>query len=127
MRPSRSRTRSSMARLASRYGGGCGGASASAVTTAISVTRVRAARIGALSCAVTMSNAKLGFRVLAAPPRLPDDLVEGFRGLASPNVADAMGRFNFMDPGIVARTARPMCGRAVTVLCRPADNLMVHK
>jgi regulator of RNase E activity RraA len=70
---------------------------------------------------------KLGFRVLPAPPRLPDALVNQFRGLASPNVADAMGRFNFMDPGIVSRTARPLCGRAVTVNSRPADNLMVHK
>jgi hypothetical protein len=71
--------------------------------------------------------AKLGFRVLPAPPRLPDALVDRFRGLASPNIADAMGRFNFMDPGLVARTGLPLCGRAVTVNCRPADNLMVHK
>ena len=70
---------------------------------------------------------KLGFRVLPAPPRLPDGLVDQFRGLASPNVADAMGRFNFMDPGIVSRTGLPLCGRAVTVSARPADNLMVHK
>jgi 4-hydroxy-4-methyl-2-oxoglutarate aldolase len=74
-----------------------------------------------------MANVKLGFRVVAAPARLPDDLVARFRGLASPNVADAMGRFNFMDPGIVSRTGLPLCGRAVTVNCRPADNLMVHK
>jgi regulator of RNase E activity RraA len=74
-----------------------------------------------------MTNVKLGFRVLPAPPRLPDDLVERFRSLPSPNLADAMGRFNFMDPGILARTGLPLCGRAVTVNCRPADNLMVHK
>ena len=47
---------------------------------------------------------KLGFRVLPAPPRLDDELVERFRGLASPNLADAMGRFNFMDPGIQSRS-----------------------
>ena len=70
---------------------------------------------------------KLGFRILAAPPRLADDIVERCRGLASSNLADAMGRFNFMDPGIRSRTGFPLCGRAVTVLCRPADNLMVHK
>jgi regulator of RNase E activity RraA len=74
-----------------------------------------------------MTNAKLGFRVLPAPPRLPDDLVRRFRGFASPNVADAMGRFNFMDPGMTARSGFPLCGRAVTANCRPADNLMVHK
>jgi regulator of RNase E activity RraA len=38
-----------------------------------------------------------------------------------------MGRFNFMDPGIVSRTGLRLCGRAVTVNARPADNLMVHK
>src|SRR6476661_10894366 len=70
---------------------------------------------------------KLGFRIATAPPRLPDALVERFRGIAAANVADAMGRFNFMDPGILSRTGLPVCGRAVTVRCRPADNLMVHK
>lgn len=70
---------------------------------------------------------KLGFRILSAPPRLSDDIVSRFRGLASPNVADAMGRFNFMDPGIKARSGLPLYGPAVTVNCRPGDNLMVHK
>jgi regulator of RNase E activity RraA len=74
-----------------------------------------------------MPTGKPGFRILPSPPRLADDIVEAFRGLASPNVADAMGRFNFMDPGIVSRSGLPLCGRAVTVNCRPADNLMVHK
>ena len=74
-----------------------------------------------------MTNAKLGFRLLPAPPRLADNLVERFRGFASSNVADSMGRFNFMDPGMASRSGLPLCGRAVTVNCRPADNLMVHK
>ena len=70
---------------------------------------------------------KLGFRILPAPPRLSDDLVARFRGLSSANLADAMGRFNFMDPAMRSRSGFALCGRAVTVLCRPADNLMVHK
>ena len=70
---------------------------------------------------------KLGFRILPSPPRLSPDLVERFRGLASTNLADAMGRFAFMDPGIQARSGLTLCGLAVTVNCRPADNLMVHK
>ena len=74
-----------------------------------------------------MANTKLGFRILPHPTRLADDLVERFRAFASPNVADAMGRFNFMDPGMMSRSGLPLCGRAVTVNCRPADNLMVHK
>lgn len=47
--------------------------------------------------------------------------------MAAANLADAMGRFNFMDPGILSRTGLALCGRAVTVRCRPGDNLMVHK
>ena len=70
---------------------------------------------------------KLGFRVLPAPPRIDDGVLQRFRGLASSNLADAMGRFNFMDPGIRSRTELPLCGVAVTAACRPGDNLMVHK
>lgn len=70
---------------------------------------------------------KLGFRILPGPPRIPQQIVDRFRGLASSNLADAMGRFNFMDPGIRSRSKLALYGRAVTVLCRPADNLMVHK
>ena len=69
----------------------------------------------------------LGFRVLPAPPRLDAKILDCFQGLASSNLADAMGRFNFMDPGIQPRTDRPLCGLAVTVNARPADNLMIHK
>lgn len=68
-----------------------------------------------------------GFRVLPAPPRIADELWKRFAGQASSNLADAMGRFAFMDPGIASRTRLPVCGLAVTVSCRPADNLMVHK
>jgi regulator of RNase E activity RraA len=74
-----------------------------------------------------MAIGKLGFRVLPSPPRVSDELVARFRGLASSNLADAMGRFNFMDPGIQQRTSLSFAGPAVTVNCRPADNLMVHK
>ena len=70
---------------------------------------------------------KLGFRILLAPPRLSAELLARFAGVASANLADAMGRFGFMDPGIQARSGRPVCGLAVTVLGRPGDNLMVHK
>ena len=70
---------------------------------------------------------KLGFRILPPPPRIRDDVVARFRGVASSNLADAMGRFNFMDPGIQQRSGLPLCGIAFTVNTRPADNLMVHK
>jgi regulator of RNase E activity RraA len=75
-----------------------------------------------------MSHAGMpGFRVLPAPRRISAALLERYRGLASSNVADAMGRFGFMDPGIRSRSGLALCGLAVTVQCRPADNLMVHK
>lgn len=70
---------------------------------------------------------KLGFRILPAGRRPADEILERFRGLASANVADAMGRFNFMDPGIRQRSGPAVVGAAVTVVCRPGDNLMVHK
>jgi len=74
-----------------------------------------------------MSLGKLGFRILPSPPRLDAALLRRFHGLATPNLADAMGRFNFMDAGIQSRTGLPLCGLAVTVNARPADNLMIHK
>lgn len=70
---------------------------------------------------------KLGFRILPSPPPLDPALVDRFRGLASATLADAMGRFNFMDPEIRSRTGFALAGPAVTVLARPGDNLMLHK
>jgi regulator of RNase E activity RraA len=70
---------------------------------------------------------KIGFRIIADPPRPDKGLVAQFRGMASPNLADAMGRFHFMDPGIQMRSGQTLCGAALTVIARPADNLMVHK
>jgi regulator of RNase E activity RraA len=70
---------------------------------------------------------KPGFRIALAPQRADTSLVDRFRGIASANIADALGRFAFMDPGIRARTGLGLCGVAVTVNARPADNLMVHK
>ncbi len=70
---------------------------------------------------------KIGFRIITDLPRPEQALVAQFIGHASPNLADAMGRFHFMDPGIQMRTGLPLCGIAVTVMARPADNLMVHK
>src|ERR1041385_6369840 len=69
----------------------------------------------------------LGFRVLPAPPRLSSKLLARFAGLPSATLADATGRFNFMDEGIRQRTGLSLCGLAVTVNARAADNLMVHK
>lgn len=70
---------------------------------------------------------RMGFRIVTDVPRPDAGLVEEFRGIASSNLADALGRFGFMDPGIRRRSGGGLCGVAVTVNSRPADNLMVHK
>ncbi len=70
---------------------------------------------------------RVGFRIVKDPPRPAADLVEQFEGIGSSNLADAMGRFHFMDAGICSRAGRSVCGVAVTVTVRPGDNLMVHK
>jgi regulator of RNase E activity RraA len=70
---------------------------------------------------------QVGFRIVTGLPRTPPELVEAFRGKASSDVSDAMGRLYAMDPGIVSRTGLPLCGVAVTVNARPGDNLMLHK
>lgn len=70
---------------------------------------------------------KIGFRIRTDTPSASAALVEQFRGLGSPSVADAMGRFHFMDAGIRSQSRLPLCGAAVTVDVRPGDNLMVHK
>lgn len=70
---------------------------------------------------------RIGFRILTNIPRPDADLVSKLREFATANLADAMGRFHFMDPGIRPRTGRRLCGVAVTVVARPGDNLIVHK
>jgi 4-hydroxy-4-methyl-2-oxoglutarate aldolase len=70
---------------------------------------------------------KIGFRICTETPRPDAELVRQFVGMAAANLADVMGRFRFMDPGIQMRTGMPLCGPAVTVLARPGDNLMIHK
>jgi regulator of RNase E activity RraA len=70
---------------------------------------------------------RIGFRVRTDVPRADPDLVARFRTHATSNIADAMGRFHFMDSGIRPRSGLPLCGVAVTVDARPADNLMIHK
>jgi regulator of RNase E activity RraA len=74
-----------------------------------------------------MQTGRIGFRIVTDLPRPEREVVEAFRGIAAPNVADAMERFHFMDSGIQSRTGLSLCGVAVTVNSRPGDNLMVHK
>jgi regulator of RNase E activity RraA len=78
-----------------------------------------------------MSSATTGWPagfVVNERPGVPDpDVIEGFRGVPAANVSDAIGRVS----GTVGLTpyggGAVVCGPAVTVRCRPGDNLMIHK
>ncbi len=70
---------------------------------------------------------KIGFRIITDVRRASSELIKQFTGMATSNLADAMGRFNFMDAEMQSRSGVSLCGAAVTVNCRPGDNLMVHK
>lgn len=70
---------------------------------------------------------EIGFRIVTGTPRPDPGVVKRLRGAPSSAVADAMGRFRFMDPGMRSRSGLALCGPATTVQARPGDNLMVHK
>jgi len=69
-----------------------------------------------------------GFQILTRQHIAPRDLVEAFAKLPVANVSDSMSRMTAAGP-----TLRPMhrsggmAGVALTVKCRPGDNLMLHK
>ncbi|MDK2934244.1 MAG: hypothetical protein PWP27_2054 [Clostridiales bacterium] len=72
-----------------------------------------------------MSN--VGFRIYTKVERPPKELVEGFRGQATPNIADNMSRFSCVDTQIKSLNGRHLLGTAFTVKSRSADNLLFHK
>lgn len=75
-----------------------------------------------------MYTGKIGFRIFISNKRPDKKLVEELSRFPTTNIADAMGRFRVMDPGIKCVTkGKIAAGPAVTVMVRPADNLMVHK
>lgn len=70
-----------------------------------------------------------GFTLVTDFERPDPSLVEGFRGAATGNVGDALGRSAALDyriKPVVPRLAR-FCGVAFTVRPRPGDNLVVWK
>jgi len=75
-----------------------------------------------------MSKGKIGFRILERENHIPAEILERFSDFSSCNVADAMGRFRVMSAEIrpIVPTRR-IVGRAITVLTRGVDNLMMHK
>jgi 4-hydroxy-4-methyl-2-oxoglutarate aldolase len=60
--------------------------------------------------------------------RVHPDIVRRYSGLGAATVYEASGRKGSVDPGIKPlRAGVTVLGPAFTVLCRPKDNLMLHK
>lgn len=70
----------------------------------------------------------VGLQILKRTRQVPEQLVQAFKGLPVANISDCMSR---MTAG--GTRLRPMhksgylAGPALTVKCRPGDNLMIHK
>lgn len=70
----------------------------------------------------------IGLQILKRTRQVPATLVDAFKGLPVANVSDCMARMTSAGPRL-----RPMhnsgylAGPALTVKCRPGDNLMIHK
>lgn len=75
-----------------------------------------------------MIRGRIGFRILERKNEIPNNIIEKFKEFSSCNVGDAMGRFRILSADIkpVVPTRR-IVGRALTVLTRGIDNLMIHK
>lgn len=75
-----------------------------------------------------MISGKIGFRIFERKNEIPSDIINSFYKFSSCNVADAMGRFRVLSADIKpAVPTRRIVGRALTVLTRGIDNLMIHK
>ena len=70
----------------------------------------------------------VGLQILARRRQVSAQLVQAFKGLPVANISDCMARMSSAGPRL-----RPMhksgylAGPALTVRCRPGDNLMIHK
>ncbi|MGE4241238.1 RraA family protein [Ramlibacter sp.] len=70
----------------------------------------------------------VGLQILKRKRQVSSQLVQAFKGLPVANISDCMARMTAAGPRL-----RPMhdgaylAGPALTVKCRPGDNLMIHK
>ncbi|MFE7083609.1 RraA family protein [Priestia megaterium] len=71
----------------------------------------------------------LGLKIVEDFERLPKNLVDGYKGQATANIADVMGRFRAMDYTVKSmnRLGVHLVGSALTIRIHPTDNLMIHK
>lgn len=69
-----------------------------------------------------------GFQVLQRRRQVSVELVDAFRGLPVANISDCMARMSAGGARLrPMHKGGPMAGPALTVRCRPGDNLMIHK
>ena len=70
----------------------------------------------------------IGFRVCNRQRKVSNDVIERFRLLPVANVSDALNRMFSAGAALTAMHGTgQMAGAAITVRCRPGDNLMLHK
>lgn len=68
------------------------------------------------------------YHIIHKIPRCSDQLLDGYRQQTSATIHEAMGRRGALDP-VIKPLAKGMkvVGRALTVKCHPADNVMIVK
>jgi RraA family protein len=70
----------------------------------------------------------LGLQILKRRRQVPERLIDAFRGLPVANISDCMTRMTAAGPRLrPMHKGGPLAGPALTVKCRPGDNLMIHK
>ncbi|MGZ5178834.1 MAG: RraA family protein [Ramlibacter sp.] len=70
----------------------------------------------------------VGLQILKRTRQVPERYVQAFRGLPVANISDCMARMTAAGPRLRPMHKRgPLAGPALTVKCRPGDNLMIHK
>ena len=70
----------------------------------------------------------IGLQILKRARAVPEQYVQAFRGLPVANISDCMARMSAAGPRLrPMHKAGCLCGPALTVKCRPGDNLMIHK
>lgn len=75
-----------------------------------------------------MVSGKIGFRIFERNNEIPFNVLQSYENFSSCNVGDAMGRFRILSADIKpVLPTRRIVGRAITVLTRGIDNLMIHK
>ena len=69
-----------------------------------------------------------GFQVLQRRRQVSAEIVDAFRGLPVANISDCMARMSAAGARLrPLHKGGPLAGAALTVRCRPGDNLMIHK